>query len=321
MQLSAGYWWVGFVRTVCQGRCSRQVTRDVETCDLGPRVQRRSRGASTRARRVQEEEAAGGPADVTPGVQPVGQRGRGLVGGAGSAASESASVYGESAPTAHRQQIRHGSAGPRDPHRTSTGLEPGGRGWSGAEGPTGDGGQSRVSGGPEEPKPGLNWGPRVEGRCADLFCPTGRPLHAGPRQEASPRGKERSCLSIPTYRPLGGASRPLFWGERGERVSFPFRRADWLFRLREKGAGQGRADTPARSPEKADGPFTAVRLVYTFLSPYLSTPGTRNANVPALGVGAEVGGAGGQLRRFALWAPGDKSGASTQVHSKPMPRG
>ncbi|KAI5255939.1 Latent-Transforming Growth Factor Beta-Binding Protein 1 [Manis pentadactyla] len=119
LAFAKGNEWTGWVMEM-----EEQVTRDVETCDLGPRVRRRISGASTRARRVQEEEAAGGPADVTPGVQSVGQRGRGLAGGAGSAASESASVRGESAPTAHRQRIRHGSAGPRDPHRTSTGLEP-----------------------------------------------------------------------------------------------------------------------------------------------------------------------------------------------------
>ena len=68
---------------------------------------------------------------------------------------------------------------------------------------------------------------------------------------------------------------------------------------------RGRAGHPRLQSQKVDGPIAALRFV-TFPSLPGSTsprPVTRGSHAPALGLVAGVGGVGGRLRRFDLWAP------------------
>lgn len=104
------------------------------------------------------EEAASGRDGVTPGKRSIGPGGGASQGqpGAGRARqlSESASVPSERARSPHWRRSRYGSARPRAPRRSSTGLEPGGRDWTKAEGQAGGRGGSWVPRGPREPEPG-----------------------------------------------------------------------------------------------------------------------------------------------------------------------
>ena len=90
----------------------------------------------------------------------------------------------ERARSLHRRRSRYGSARPRAPRRSSTGLEPGGRDWTKAEGQAGGRGGSWVPRGPREPEPG---GPGLGGweSRADLVGPTRRSLREESKQNVS----------------------------------------------------------------------------------------------------------------------------------------
>lgn len=183
--------------------------------------------------------------------------------------SESASVPSERARSPHRWRSRYGPARPRAPRRSSTGLEPGGRDWTKAEGQAGGRGGSWVSRGPREPEPG---GPGLGAgsRGPTQSAPPGAPC-ARSRNRMSLRGEQRSCRPIPTASTFGLAYRPSCPRHRPRSRE----RADkFVFTLRaSRGRVRGRSGSPHFQSQERGWALLRPQICSLFLTtrPHLST--------------------------------------------------